>query len=154
MEWLDGDRGLEFRGPCPKGLAEYGGWRGAAGEARNWARGPGGEPLELETGREGLKPRMGAEGQRNCGERGRGVGWGGRRGCVRAAALCLSRTRSSVGSVSLCVFWVGVRGAPGLVFEWKGPEGGEQFSVVILDPGGGQAACAVLEGPGQWSAAG
>lgn len=54
----------------------------------------------------------------------------------------------------MCVFWVGVRGAPGLVFEWKGPEGGEQFSVVILDPGGGQAACAVLEGPGQWSAAG
>lgn len=54
----------------------------------------------------------------------------------------------------MCVFWVGVRGAPGLVFEWKGPEGGEQFGVVILDPGGGQAACAVLEGPGQWSAAG
>lgn len=38
----------------------------------------------------------------------------------------------------------------------EGAGGREQFSVVILDPGGGRAAGrpAGVEGPGQWSAAG
>lgn len=47
-----------------------------------------------------------------------------------------------------------MRGAPGLVLEEKGPEGGERFGVVIPDPGGRRAACAVEEGPGRRSAAG
>lgn len=66
----------------------------------------------------------------------------------------LSRTRSSVRCVCPYVLGVGVRGASGLVLEEKGPEGGERLSMVILDPGGRRAACAISEGPGRWSAAG
>lgn len=47
-----------------------------------------------------------------------------------------------------------MRGAPGLVLGQKGPEGGERFGVVILDPGGRRAACAGSEGPGRRIAAG
>jgi hypothetical protein len=63
---------------------------------------------------------MGAEGQRNCGERGRGVGWGSGSGLQLFAR---PGREVALGSVSLCVFGVGVRGAPGLVFESKGPGG-------------------------------
>lgn len=49
---------------------------------------------------------------------------------------------------------MGVRGASGLVLQWKGPEGGERLSMVILDPGGRQAASAISEGLGRWSEAG
>lgn len=74
--------------------------------------------------------------------------WGGAGGAASGLELSgLSRPRSGVGCVCLCVFRVGVRGAPGLVLEQKGPEGGERFSVVILDLGGRRAACAVSEGP-------
>lgn len=64
-----------------------------------------------------------------------------------------SRPQSGVGCVCLCVLEGEVRGTPGLVLGQKGPEGGERFGVVILDPGGRRAACAGSEGPGRRIAA-
>lgn len=154
--------GAGVEGSVASGLAEYGGGKGGGRGSSELGPGARRGARRARDG-EGPKPRMGAEGQRNCGERGGGGGGGrgGAGGAVSGLPLAARPGREVMLGVCArpCVFRVGDRGAPGLVLEEKRPEGGEQVSVVIPEPGGGPAGraggrAAGVEGPGQWSAAG